>query len=179
MDVQPLALEGLLLLKPRVFPDERGYFFESYNQAAEEAIGPGIRFVQDNQSWSAAGVVRGLHFQNPPYAQGKLVRVAVGRALDVVVDLRRSSPTYGQHLSIALDAVSHHMLWVPEGFAHGFAALEPTLLLYKCTNSYHKASESGVRWNDPALDIDWQVSAPLVSDKDQALLPLAECANGF
>jgi dTDP-4-dehydrorhamnose 3,5-epimerase len=179
MDVRELGLPGLLEITPRIFEDERGFFFESYNRDAFVKAGLDMVFVQDNQSFSQKGVVRGLHFQHKPWGQGKLARVLVGRALDVVVDIRRSSPTFGQHFTLELDAKRQNMIWVPEGFAHGFTALEDTVFHYKCTNTYHKNSESGILWNDPSLGIDWQVDHPIVSAKDEQLGLLAHLVTSF
>ncbi|GAB2963738.1 dTDP-4-dehydrorhamnose 3,5-epimerase [Hymenobacter coalescens] len=181
MEVIHNPLSGVIELVPRVFGDARGTFFESFSARllAEKA---GIRedWVQDNQSISAAGVLRGLHFQRPPFAQAKLVRVARGRALDVVVDLRRDSPTFGQHTQVLLDAARGNMVYVPVGFAHGFLALDDdTIFLYKCSNYYHPASEGGLLWNDPALGIDWGVAEPNVSPKDEILPRLAELDSPF
>jgi dTDP-4-dehydrorhamnose 3,5-epimerase len=156
-------------VKPRVFADERGSFFESYHQQAFAEHGIPPSFVQDNQSFSHKGVLRGLHLQRAPLAQGKLVRVITGRALDVAVDVREGSPTFGQYETFVLDAGENNMVYVPEGFAHGFLALEDTILQYKCTNFYHKAAESGIRWDDPRLAIAWGISRPVVSEKDQVL----------
>lgn len=170
MEVTHFKIEGPALIRPRVFEDERGYFYESYNESAFQAAGIDARFVQDNQSCSHKNVLRGLHFQNPPYAQGKLVRVARGRVLDVAVDIRKNSATFGDHLIVELSAENQYMFWIPEGFAHGFISLEDeTLFLYKCTQVYNKASEGGILWNDPDLNIDWTVNAPLVSSKDLEL----------
>ena len=174
MQVITFPIEGLLEFRPRIFGDHRGAFFESFSARTMEALGlPPLDWVQDNQSSSKAGTVRGLHFQRPPHAQAKLVRVAQGRALDVVVDLRTASPTYGQHASVLLDAQLGNCFFVPVGFAHGFVALEDdTLFLYKCTDYYAPAAEGGLLWNDPALAIDWQLPGEaLVSPKDE-LLPL-------
>ncbi|WP_128542998.1 dTDP-4-dehydrorhamnose 3,5-epimerase [Larkinella soli] len=169
MLVRKTSMEGLVELRPRIFEDERGLFFESYNEAIFESLGLPTGFVQDNQSFSVKGVLRGLHFQNRPYAQGKLVRVISGKVLDVAVDLREESPTFGKYETFLLDAALHNMAYIPEGFAHGFVALEDSVFSYKCTNVYHKASESGIIWNDPDLDIDWGVSNPIISEKDQQL----------
>ena len=170
MQVSELALEGILLIEPAVFNDDRGYFFESYNENAFVKAGITHRFLQDNQSKSNKGVLRGLHFQNPPYDQGKLVRVARGAVSDVVVDIRKNSNTYGKHLAVILSDENQHMLWIPPGFAHGFVALEDnTLFLYKCTNVYNKSSEGGIIWNDPSLKINWGFENPLVSPKDLEL----------
>lgn len=176
------ALPGLIEFVPRLFGDPRGVFYETYSARLMQEMGlpADIEWVQDNQSKSQPGVLRGLHFQRPPHAQAKLVRVAQGRALDVVVDLRTASPTYGQHQKVELSAASGNILLVPVGFAHGFVALEEdTLFLYKCSDYYAPASEGGVRWNDPALGIDWGVENPLVSPKDELLPLLAELDNPF
>lgn len=163
-------MPGLLLLEPRVFRDGRGYFFESFNALQARTAGIACNFVQDNQSLSSRGVLRGLHFQAPPYAQDKLVRVISGAVNDVVVDIRKSSPTYGKHYTAHLSADNFRMLFVPVGFAHGFETLEDdTIFQYKCSNYYNKASEGGLRWNDPTLRIEWELENPLVSDKDQEL----------
>lgn len=154
---------------PRKFEDERGYFFESYNQKQFEDLGITDRFVQDNQSFSKQGVVRGLHFQKPPYAQAKLVRVVVGKALDVVVDIRKNSPTYGHCAYVELTEYENNMLYVPAGFAHGFAALTDCIFQYKCSNVYNKEAEGGIRFDDPLLQINWKVNKPNVSDKDLQL----------
>ncbi|WP_400192906.1 dTDP-4-dehydrorhamnose 3,5-epimerase [Hymenobacter sp. B81] len=172
MDIKQHALPGVVEIFPRVFTDARGSFFESFNaQRFAEQGGIHETWIQDNQSISARGVLRGLHFQRPPYAQAKLVRVASGRSLDVLVDLRRDSPTYGQHLKVLLDAEAFNLLYVPVGFAHGFLALDDaTVFLYKCTNYYHPEAEGGLCWNDPLLNIDWGIAEPNVSPKD-AVLP--------
>ncbi|WP_044174013.1 dTDP-4-dehydrorhamnose 3,5-epimerase [Flectobacillus major] len=170
MQFKTTALEGLIECFPTIFEDERGFFFESYNQKSFEANGIKGNFVQDNHSWSKAGVVRGLHFQYDPFAQGKLVRCITGKAMDVVVDIRRNSPTFGQHVKVLLDSKVGNMLFVPAGFAHGFVALEETVFVYKCTEFWHKASESGIIYNDPDLGIDWGIENPIVSSKD-LLLP--------
>jgi dTDP-4-dehydrorhamnose 3,5-epimerase len=173
-------LPGLLVAEAALLTDERGYFFESFHAERFAAAGIAGPFVQDNQSLSNRGVLRGLHFQNPPHAQGKLVRVIRGAALDVVVDIRKDSPSYGQHFKIVLDDRTHRMLWVPPGFAHGFVALEDqTVFYYKCTAYYHRPSEGGVLWNDPALGIDWETDRPTVSAKDRALASFDSFVNGF
>lgn len=170
MEVSSFDIKGPLLIKPRVFYDERGYFFESYNESSFHTAGLSEHFVQDNQSCSRKNVLRGLHFQRPPFAQGKLVRVLAGRVLDVAVDIRLNSPTYGQHLKVELSAENQLLFWIPPGFAHGFISLEEdTIFLYKCTNVYDKNSEGGILWNDPSLNIDWGISDPIVSSKDQEL----------
>ena len=168
MNIQQTELPGLLLIEPRVFSDERGYFFESYNLAAFKEAGMDVNFMQDNESMSAKGVLRGLHFQEPPYEQGKLIRVARGAVLDVTVDIREDSPTYGKWLGYELSDQNKRMLWVPPGFAHGFVSLsDDTIFIYKCTNIYNRESENSIRWNDPQLNIDWGIENPLVSEKDK------------
>lgn len=169
MEVRPLSLPGLLELTPRKFKDERGYFFESYNEKQLANSGISEKFVQDNQSFSIQGVIRGLHFQKPPFAQAKLVRVVTGKALDVVVDIRKGSPTFGKTEAVILDSDLNNMLFVPVGFAHGFSALTDCIFQYKCSNVYDKDSESGLLYNDPALKIDWMVSDPIISPKDLEL----------
>jgi len=178
MEVEHAPLDGLLVLRPKVFRDDRGWFIESFNAATfGAAAGIGPRFAQDNESCSQAGVVRGLHFQAVPHAQGKLVRVVKGAVLDVCVDIRRGSPTFGQHFKILLDGEEKVMLWVPEGFAHGFRTLEnDTIFSYKCTAPYHPPSERTLLWNDPALAIDWGIADPVLSAKDRAGLTLAALA---
>lgn len=169
MQVRNTSIEGLVEIFPRVFEDERGFFFESYNEQAFANAGLPTNFVQDNQSFSVKGVLRGLHFQKAPYAQGKLVRVIAGRVLDIAVDVRPDSPTFGKYEVFDLQASLHNMAYIPEGFAHGFVALEDSIFSYKCTNLYNKASESGIIWNDADLNIDWGVSNPIVSEKDLVL----------
>lgn len=169
MQIRETSIKGLVEITPRIFEDERGSFFESYNEEAFRKAGLPTGFVQDNQSFSIKGVLRGLHFQNAPYAQGKLVRVIVGRVMDVAVDIRPESPTFGQYELFELDAIRNNMVYIPEGFAHGFVALEDSVFSYKCTNLYNKACESGIIWNDPELAIDWGLADPIVSDKDQQL----------
>ncbi len=169
MQVRRTPIEGLIELIPRIFEDERGYFFESYNKPLFASLGLTMDFVQDNQSFSVKGVLRGLHMQNEPFAQGKLVRVISGQVLDVAVDLRSDSPTFGQYQTFLLDARLANMAYIPEGFAHGFVALEDSIFSYKCTNVYNKAAESGIRWDDRDLNIDWGVKNPIVSEKDQEL----------
>jgi dTDP-4-dehydrorhamnose 3,5-epimerase len=168
MQVTRTAIEGLLILQPRIFADQRGCFLESFNERAFRAsTGVDLPFVQDNESVSSAGVLRGLHYQVDPHAQGKLVHVGRGAVLDVCVDLRPDSPTYGRHVSVQLTAERRNMLWIPPGFAHGFLAQEDdTLFLYKCTAYYHPAAERTLRWDDPELQIDWGTTAPRVSPKD-------------
>lgn len=167
MEIIKTAIPEVIILKPDVFGDSRGYFFESYQQEKFRALGIEPVFVQDNESFSQKGVLRGLHFQKPPYAQGKLVRVIKGAVLDVAVDIRKSSPTFGKWVSMILSGENKWMCWIPEGFAHGFVTLEnDTVFTYKCTNYYDKTSEGAIRWNDPDLNIDWGMDKPLLSGKD-------------
>jgi dTDP-4-dehydrorhamnose 3,5-epimerase len=167
MEIVETPLQGLVVIKPRVFEDARGYFFESYNQDVFKKNGLEMNFVQDNQSLSQRGVLRGLHFQNNPHAQGKLVRVITGSVFDVAVDIRKQSPTYGQWYGLELNEKNKWMMYIPEGFAHGFATLaDNTIFSYKCTNVYHKAAEDCILWNDPSLAIYWQLDNPLLSEKD-------------
>ena len=159
MNVTTTHIEGLLILEPRIFPDDRGYFFESYNKKKFAEIGIDADFVQDNQSFSHKGALRGLHGQANPFAQGKLVRVLQGRVLDIAVDIRKNSPTYGQHVTAELSGDNHKQFWIPSGFLHGFVTLEDnTIFTYKVTNFYDKASEIGVIWNDPSLGIGWGIA---------------------
>lgn len=169
MEFKITSIEGLIEIFPRVFEDERGYFFESYQYEAFKKNGISEVFVQDNQSFSTKGVLRGLHLQNTPYAQGKLVRVISGKVLDVAVDIRPNSSTYGKYQSFVLSAEKQNMVYVPPGFAHGFVTLEDAIFSYKCTNYYNKASESGIIWNDADLGIDWGIAHPNVSEKDEEL----------
>ena len=168
MKIIKTKIEGLLIIKPRVFKDDRGYFFESWSKSSFTKNGIDIDFVQDNQSFSSKGVVRGLHFQNPPFAQGKLVRVIKGSVLDVAVDIRKGSPTYGQHVSVMLSGKNKTMFWIPPGFAHGFSTLENnTIFSYKCSGIYNKESEGSLMWNDSELNIDWKIDNPIISEKDK------------
>lgn len=170
MQAQETALKGCFILEPRVFKDDRGYFFESFNkQTFDELVGQNVHFVQDNQSFSQYGVIRGIHFQKGAHAQAKLVRVLEGEVLDVAVDLREGSPTYGQHVAVRLNAENNRQLFVPRGFGHGFSVLSETAVFaYKCDNYYHKASEGGIVYNDPTLAIDWGIPEEKiqVSEKD-------------
>jgi dTDP-4-dehydrorhamnose 3,5-epimerase len=182
MTITPTPLAGCFVLVPRVFKDERGFFFESYNtKSFNEAAGAEINFVQDNQSFSTKGVLRGLHLQKGEFAQSKLVRVTLGEVLDVAVDLRKKSPTYGQHYAVLLSESNHAQFFIPKGFAHGFVVLSDTAIFqYKCDNYYNKASEGGLHYGDPALAIDWNLpmDAVLVSDKDKEL-PFLKDAGDF
>lgn len=172
MKVTETGFQGLFVIEPRVFADERGYFFESYNSQAFKNHGLDFVWVQDNQSQSKYGVVRGMHFQKPPFAQTKLIRVFKGEILDVVVDLRHSSPTYGKSFSVLLSSQNKLQLLIPKGFAHGFSVLsDEAEVMYKCDVLYNKESESGILFNDPKLGIDWRVEQDkmVVSDKDLVL----------
>lgn len=169
MKVTETGFNGLYELEPNVFGDSRGYFFESYRRELYRELGIEEDFVQDNESFSVKGTLRGLHYQKDPHAQAKLVRVVKGKVLDVALDIRKDSPTYGRHRTVILDAEKHNMFLVPRGFAHGFVALEDSVFFYKCSNYYNKESEGGILWNDPALGIDWGIESPIVSEKDQVL----------
>lgn len=169
MQVKTTGIDGLVEVIPSVIPDDRGWFYEFYNQKRFSEYGIPYTFVQENTSFSKKGVIRGLHFQRAPFAQGKLVTVLQGRVVDVVVDLRRESATFGKEYYCELDGHRKNMLMVPEGFAHGFCALEDSVFFYKCTNFYNKASEGGIVWNDPTLKIEWPLPNPIVSEKDQIL----------
>ncbi|NTV83609.1 MAG: dTDP-4-dehydrorhamnose 3,5-epimerase [Bacteroidales bacterium] len=180
MKLQKTKIEDLFIIHPDVFTDERGYFFESFQKENFLKLGIDADFVQDNESMSAKGVLRGLHLQVPPFAQGKLVRVVRGAALDVAVDLRKNSKTYGKWESVVLSAENKLMLWIPEGFAHGFLTLEDqTIFQYKCTNYYNKESEQGIIWNDPDLKIDWGIENPVVSEKDLKGLAFKDIKTHF
>ncbi len=168
MTKESTHINGLILISPSVFGDDRGYFLESFNlQKFNELTGLNVGFVQDNESMSIKGVIRGLHFQTPPHAQGKLVRVVAGSVKDVAVDIRTDSPTYGMHFATILSAENKRQLYIPPGFAHGFAVLDDhTIFNYKCTSYYHKSSEGCLKWNDPRINIDWGLENPLISEKD-------------
>lgn len=170
MEVIKTELEGVAILEPRLFKDDRGYFFESFSQREfDEKVRP-VKFVQDNESKSVYGVLRGLHFQKPPFAQSKLVRVIQGAVLDVAVDIRVGSPTYGKHVAVELTAENHRQLFIPRGFAHGFSVLtDEVVFQYKCDNFYAPQSEGAIAWNDPALGIDWRIpeASVILSEKDK------------
>jgi dTDP-4-dehydrorhamnose 3,5-epimerase len=172
MKVTPTAIEGVLIIEPKVFGDERGFFFESFNQRAfNEAVGQPVDFVQDNHSRSAKGVLRGLHFQRPPHAQGKLVRVTQGSVFDVAVDIRPDSTTFGRWVGVELSSVNHRQMWIPAGLAHGFLVTSDSAdFLYKTTDYYRPESEGSVRWDDPDLAIAWPLEGitPALSAKDAA-----------
>ena len=182
MEVIKTKIEGVVILEPKLFKDERGYFFESFSQREfEQKVAP-IRFVQDNESKSTYGVLRGLHFQNPPFAQSKLVRVVVGEVLDVAVDIRKNSPTFGQYVSCLLTAENHRQFFLPQGMAHGFVVLSQTAIFqYKCDNFYNPQSEGAIAWNDPQLNIDWQIDPKnvILSEKDKKHPLLSELKSEF
>lgn len=172
MKITKTALDGVVIIEPQVFEDTRGYFFESWNKAKMEEAGLNYDFIQDNQSKSCYGTIRGIHFQKGEFSQAKLVRVLQGTVLDVAVDLRKDSKTFGQHVAVELSAENNRQLMIPRGFGHGFSVLTPTAVFaYKCDNVYNKASEAGIRFDDPALGIDWKVKPEeaVLSDKDKIL----------
>ncbi len=180
MDIKRFNISGLILFTPRVFKDSRGEFFESFNTQILNEIDGNPEFCQDNQSISHKYVLRGLHFQKPPWEQGKLVRVVTGSVLDVAVDLRKSSKTYLKHEAVHLSESNKGIFWIPPGFAHGFISLENnTTFLYKCTKAYNQESESGILWNDPLLNINWGQSRPIISSKDIELPELKDIVNPF
>ena len=169
MKVNETGFRDLYLIEPDVFADARGYFFESWNKERFTRHGLELDFVQDNESMSGANVLRGLHFQLPPWEQGKLVRIIRGSALDVVVDLRKNESTFGKNYKVVLSAEEKNLLWIPPGFAHGFLTLEDnTIFSYKCTQLYNRESEMALAWNDPDLAIDWGISEPIISEKDKS-----------
>ena len=182
MEIIRTAIPDVVIVEPRVFGDSRGYFFESWSQREFDTLVRPVRFVQDNESRSSYGVVRGLHFQKGAFSQSKLVRVVEGTVLDVAVDIRRGSPTFGRHVAVELTADSHRQLFIPRGFAHGFSVLsEHAVFQYKCDNYYAPQAESAIAWNDPALAIDWRVSAEdaILSEKDRHHPLLADCPDLF
>ena len=182
MEIIKTNIEGLLIIEPRVFRDQRGYFFESYSQRDFEAAVAPVAFVQDNESQSVRGVIRGLHFQRPPFTQTKLVRCVRGAVLDVAVDIRVGSPTFGQHVAVELSEDNHRQFFIPKGFAHGFSVLSDIAIFqYKCDEFYHPEADGGIRLDDPALSIDWQIPTEeaIRSQKDLALPLLAELDNPF
>ncbi len=167
MKIERTDFDGLFIIIPKVFKDDRGYFMESYKAKSLEDF-TRVKFIQDNESLSQKGVVRGLHFQKPPHAQAKLIRVISGSILDVVVDLRKNSKTYGKHFKTILSSQNKLQLLIPEGFAHGFLSLEnQTIILYKCSGYYHKESEDALLWNDTTLNIDWGIDNPILTEKDK------------
>jgi dTDP-4-dehydrorhamnose 3,5-epimerase len=177
MEIKYFHIEGPFEIIPKIFEDDRGIFFESFR--AENFLELGIEksFIQDNQSFSKKDVLRGIHFQLKPYEQGKLVKVAYGRAFDVAVDLRSGSDTFGKHISIVLDSKVNNMIYIPEGFGHGFLALEDCILQYKCTDYYHPDFDTGIIWNDPDINIDWPLRNPILSKKDSQLPALRSFIN--
>jgi dTDP-4-dehydrorhamnose 3,5-epimerase len=181
MNIIKTALEGVLILEPKVFGDERGFFMESFNQRVfDEAVGRHVEFVQDNHSRSARGVLRGLHFQLPPHAQGKLVRVTQGSVFDVAVDMRRSSPTFGRWVGVELSGSNHRQFWIPAGFAHGFLVTSDSAdFLYKTTDYYAPQAEGAVRWDDPTVGVQWPLDGqqPQLSSKDAQAPMLAQAAH--
>lgn len=187
MNIIQTEINGLLILEPRVFQDARGYFFESFSQRDFDAqvaplLGHTVNFVQDNESMSSYGVVRGLHFQNPPYTQAKLVRCVRGAVLDVAVDIRKGSPFFGQHVAVELTEQNHRQFFIPKGFAHGFAVLSETAVFqYKCDEFYHPEADAGIQLLDPALDIDWRIpwDRAIMSEKDRLRPTLAETGTPF
>lgn len=180
MNVINTDIPDLLIFEPKVFGDQRGFFMESFNQKSfEDSLGRKVNFVQDNHSKSTKGVLRGLHYQLNPHAQGKLVRCVVGEVFDVAVDIRRESPTFGKWVGVLLSAENKRQLWIPEGFAHGFYVISETAeFLYKTTNYYHPESDRGLMWNDPSIDIKWPAGAKQLSAKDE-LHPALENADLF
>lgn len=180
MEIEEKEIKGLIEIFPKVFGDHRGFFLESYNENRYQEFIKDAKFVQDNFSSSNKGVLRGLHLQLPPYSQGKLVQVISGSALDVAVDLRKKSETYGKHVSVLLSSEKRNQFWIPEGFAHGFLALEDnTIFSYKCTNYYNPNSEVTILWNDRNLQIDWQIENPLISPKDKEGVLLQDFQTPF
>lgn len=180
MIVDHFEIEGLLLIKPIIFSDERGEFYETYSRSKYSALGIPENFLQDNESISKKNVLRGLHFQLPPHDQGKLVRVIKGAALDVAVDIRKHSPTYGKYIMVELSEENKNQFWIPSGFAHGFLSLaDETIFTYKCTNLYNKESESGFLWNDKDINIQWNIDNPIVSEKDIQLASFSSFNSPF
>lgn len=182
MNVIKTDIEGLLIIEPKVFGDHRGYFFESFSERDFNSQVCQVRFVQDNESKSRYGVLRGLHFQKPPYAQSKLVRVVKGAVLDVAVDIRMGSPTFGRHVAVELTEDNHRQFFISRGFAHGFVVLSDEVIFqYKCDNFYEPESEGAIAWNDPALGIDWKIPAEdiILSEKDKKHPVLAEIVSPF
>ncbi|PWD98696.1 dTDP-4-dehydrorhamnose 3,5-epimerase [Marinilabilia rubra] len=182
MQILQTKIPGLVIIEPDVFADQRGYFFESFNEDKYKKQGIISKFVQDNVSSSVRGVIRGLHYQLAPFSQAKLIQVLKGKVLDVAVDLRQGSPSFGEHISIELSDENHRQFFVPRGFAHGFSVLSDEVLFsYKCDNLYSKEAERGINFNDPFLGIDWQISPheAIISGKDQALPSLQEAEHNF
>jgi len=180
MKVTKTKIEGLLIIEPDIYKDDRGYFFESFNEQKYNEIGISEKFVQDNQSCSKKGTIRGMHYQIGEFAQGKLVRVASGKVIDYAVDVRFGSPTFGKYVSVELSAENHKQFWIPTGFAHGFEALEDnTILQYKCTNYYSKKHERGIIYNDYDISINWKNETKLISEKDKTNIKLENIEKDF
>lgn len=182
MNVIKTEIDGVFIIEPKLYKDSRGYFMESFNQARFSECVASVRFVQDNESMSSYGVVRGLHFQRGEYAQAKLVRATMGRVRDVVVDIRKSSPTFGKHIEVELSEDNHRQLFIPRGCAHGFSVLSPTARFhYKCDNYYAPDFEAGIAWNSPELEIDWGIAASdvILSEKDSGYNSISECEYLF
>lgn len=181
MELKKEKIADLISIYPQVFGDDRGFFYESFNaKKYHEVLDSSINFVQDNLSKSSKGVLRGLHFQLPPFDQGKLVQVIAGTAIDVAVDIRKNSPTYGQYVKVILSSKENNQFWIPPGFAHGFCALEEnTLFSYKCTNYYAPEYERAILWNDPDLNIDWGIEDPIISEKDKSAIRLSDFESPF
>ena len=182
MEITKTDIEGVVIIEPRIFADDRGYFFEAFSEREFTEKVCDCRFVQDNEAKSSYGVVRGLHFQRPPHAQSKLVRVVKGCILDVVVDIRRTSPTFGKHIAVELSDENHRQLFIPHGFAHGYAVLsDEAIVEYKCDDFYHPECEGGIAWNDAALGINWQIPTDdiILSERDKNHPTLAECNELF
>lgn len=183
MKIEKTKIDGLLIITPEIFGDDRGFFVETFNKKRYEEAGIANEFLQDNLSASQKGVLRGLHFQKEPFSQGKLVSVIQGRVLDVAVDIRKDSPTFGEHVSVELSGENKKQFWIPEGFAHGFVALEnDTLFSYKCTNLYHPESEGSILWSDEELGIDWRleengIEEPIISSRDAENLSFQEAVT--
>ena len=182
MEIKETFIKDLIIIEPTVFGDDRGYFFEAYNKTKFSNLGIDVEFVQDNQSFSKKGTLRGLHYQNPPFAQTKLVRVFDGEIIDVVVDLRKNSATFGESFSIVLSGENKKQLFVPQGFAHGFSVISETAtVMYKCDQFYNKESEGGIKYDDPSLNIDWglELKDLIISEKDQILPFIGNCNSLF
>ncbi len=169
MKIKQTGIEGLIEIIPVVLEDDRGWFLESYNKDTFASLNLKIDFVQDNLSFSKAGVIRGFHFQSKPYEQGKLVKVIKGEVLDIAVDIRPNSSTFGQHHTVLLSAEKQNMFYLPEGFAHGFLAIKDSYLFYKCTKTYHRDHDTGFAFDDPDLNVDWNMKSPIISEKDKNL----------
>ena len=179
IEIEHTPIEGLLLIRPKIYADHRGHFYENFNHKLWKSKGLPHDFMQENRSFSIKNTVRGLHFQVPPYGQGKLIQVLRGRVLDVVVDIRKSSKTYGKTFSIELGESDLLQMYIPEGFAHGFHAMEDTVFNYKCTSYYEPSAERSILWNDPDLNIDWGISKPVLSQKDEGGMRFKDFVSPF